>query len=313
MDDRWLPLHTRRHYRQPEAGQVIARGHAVWRVVRVEDIELTEEGRELWLSSGMPDLATWSQRPYRVTVEWIGGVKPGWAERADGSRRQGGMDVPAGAWSNWNVYADGRWPQCSCCGEPMPCRAELEDRQVTVSLNQIAKLEAIPPGACWACSEPITTRQKSVAYPGDNLDLPGGQQPYFHTRGQCRPSAHRYEERWLAADPRRERILTWPKCDGILIVHADGSSECVSDRDPIGGQRESQPDCRGHLTHDHSAQASCYAHGNYLNPGEWDEACCPRGCKRSEHRGIGSRSPRPERRQPSTGGLFPMNEGGRTP
>src|SRR5205085_8291397 len=108
-------------------------------------------------------------------------------------QRRGEIRVPAGTFTSWHVYQDGRWPQCSCCGEPMPCRAELEDRQVTQSLDRIARLEAIPPGACWACAEPITRRQKVVTYPGENLDLPGGQQPYFHTRGQCRPSAERYE------------------------------------------------------------------------------------------------------------------------
>lgn len=300
----WHPLHTRRCYSRPDEGRLIAHQHAVWKVVRIEDTDLTEADREVWVDHGMPNLADWRQRPYRITVEWEGGVKPDWAERTDGSRRHAGIDIPAGSWKTWNVYADGRWPQCSCCGEPMPCRAALEDEQVNTSLDRIAKLEAIPSGACWACSEPITTRQKSVAYPGDNIDLPGGQQPHFHTRQHCRGSAERYEAKWLAADPRRERILTWPKCDGILIVHADGSSECASDRDPIGRQRESQPDCRGHLTHDHSVQTACFAHGNYLSPAAWGDASCPRGCKRSEHRGIGARSRRPERRQPTTRDLF---------
>lgn len=299
----WYPLGTQRCYDRPEVGQLLAYKHSVWRVANVDDVLLDDADREVWLKDGMPDLETWRNRPYRIGLDWIGGARPPWAKDDSDDRKHGTLNIPAGAYSVWNVYPKGRWPQCSCCGEPMPCRAELEDEQVSIGLNRIAELEAIPPGACWACSEPITTRQKSVTYLGENLDLPGGRQPHFHMRGKCRGSAHRYEERWLAADPRRERILTWPKCAGILVVHADGSSECVSDRDPIGGQRESQPDCHGHLTHDHSAQTACYAHGNYLSPRDWDSACCPRGCKRSEHQGLRAQTPRPERRQPSGGGL----------
>lgn len=288
----WYPLATRRHYRRPEAGQLIAYKHAVWSVVRTEDALLSDADRQVWLNSGAPDLNDWRDAPYRLVLDWVGGAAPPWAEKGD-ERKRGTLTIPAGAFRSWHVYPDGRWPQCSCCGEPMPCRAELEDQQVTASLNQIAKLEAIPPGACWACSEPITTRQKSVAYPGENLDLPGGQQPYFHTRGECRPSAHEYEERWLAADPRRERILTWPNCDGHLIVHADGSSECVSGPAPLGGKQQApQPDCRGHLTHDHGYHRACYV--------DFD---CTRGCKREDHHGTRT-SPRPERRQSSVGGLF---------
>lgn len=300
IDREWYPLNARRHYRRPEPGQLIAQHHVVWRVVRVDDVPLTEDDRQVWMDSGMPDMGTWRKRPYKLSVEWVGGVKPAWVEKHG---TQGSLDVRAGARLSWFIYPAERWPQCSCCGEPMPCRAELADRQVTESLERVEQMEAIPSDACWACSEPITTRQKSVTYPGENLDLPGGQQPHFHMRRQCRGLAFKYEERWLAVDPRRERILTWPKCDGILLVHADGSSECVSDHDPVGGRRQSQPDCRGHLTHDHSAQTACFAQGNYLNPGAWGNASCPRGCKRSEHRGIGAQSPRPVRRQSDTGGL----------
>jgi hypothetical protein len=286
---RWLPLGTVGRNR-PAAGQLLAHKHTVWRVIRVEDIELTDKDRDTWINFGAPDLTTWGGRPYRITVHWAGGVKPDWAEREDGdftSLREGHLDVPAGSYKMWNVYPGGRWPQCSCCSEPMPCRAELEDREVTRSLDRVAELEAIPPGACWACQEPITTRQKTVTYPGENLDLPGGQQPHFHARKECAHSARDYEERWLAVDPRRERILTWPQCGGTLIVHADGSSECVVGRDVLGQQHEPQPDCRGHLTHDHGHQRSCGG--------------CDRGCVG----GHGIRlSPRPDRRQPSSERLF---------
>lgn len=281
MNRRWYALTTSTESRL-RPGQLIAHDHAVWRVVAVEDADLTDADRDEWLDQGMPDLESWHGRPYTLTLDWVGGACPPWAETGVQSRR-GTITAPAGAYLSWNVYPGERWPQCSCCGEPMPCRAELEDRQVTAGLDRIAKLEAIPPGACWACNEPITGRQQAITYPGDNVDLPGGQQPTFHTgRRHCLPSAHAYEERWLAADPSRARILTWPPCNGSLIVHADGSSEC------FGGSR----DCHGHSTHDHMLVSACYtqSHG------------CGRGCSREGHPGCRP-TPRPERRQGVDQGL----------
>ncbi|MEV4672769.1 hypothetical protein AB0K34_14025 [Actinomadura sp. NPDC049382] len=286
--DRWRPLRTNAKIR-PEKGKLIAYRHAVWQVAKVEDVppaELDEASRDVWFDRGMPELSTWPERPYRVIVDWVGGAPAPWHRNGDKQTR-GTVTVPSTAHILWRVYPSDRWPQCSCCGEPMPCRAELEDEQVTASLDRIAKMEAIPPGACWACAEPITTRQKAVAYPGENLDLPGTDAPNFHTRRSCLPAAHAYEERWVAVDPRRERILTWPLCGGSLIVHGDGSSEC------FGGVLE----CRGHATHDHHRIQACFrqSHG------------CPRECPREDHPGTRP-APRPARRGPTADGLFERSE-----
>lgn len=293
---RWHPIRTS-DYRRPQPGQLIAFRHAVWRVEKVQDRPLSDADRDKWLDAGMPDLATW-RRPYRVEAQWVAGAEPEWLTPA---QTRGKIDVPADTYMTWNVYEGGRWPRCSCCGEPMPCRAELEDQQVTASLNRVARMEAVPPGACWACAEPISTRQKSITYSGDNIDLPGGQQPRFHTRSSCRAFAERYEERWLAADPRRERMLTWPSCGGILLVHANGDSECVEGRDPLGRDTERAPDCRGHDTHNHSVLVSCYAQDDYF-ASSWTGRC-PRGCDPRDHVGAAPR-PRPERQlqDPLVGG-----------
>lgn len=299
----WYPSLTQNHYGLPEPGQVIAYRHAVWKVAQVTNLALSDDDRDLWLKRGMPDLETWGGRPCKVSVEWLGGTKPAWFDEV-GEIRTGSVTLPAEAHMTWHVYDDGRWPQCSCCGEPMPCRAALEDEQVNSSLDRIADFEAIPPGACWACSEPITARQKSVTYPGDNIDLPGGQQPAFHLRMKCRGSAESYERKWVAADPRRERILTWPKCGGILVVHADGTSDCISGRSPLGGEeRVSQLGCEGHQTHDHGVIRSCYVHEDYMRPGAWGETGCPHGCDPTSRHGTNVLR-RPERRQATTGGLF---------
>ena len=87
--------------------------------------------------------------------------------------------------------------------------------------------------------------------------------------------------------------------------HADGSSECVSGRSPLGGVCESQPGCQGHTTHDHhSVIRACYVHEDYLGPSaEYEQqGRCPRGCDPANHRGTAT-TPRPKRRPPSIGVL----------
>lgn len=162
-------------------------------------------------------------------------------------------------------------------------------------MTRLAILATKLPGHCWACNEPFSHRQRSVVYDGDNLDLPGGPEVKFHTRAKCHSRAQAYELRWIAEDPRRERVLTYPKCGGILIVHADGTSECRSGKKPVGGESVSEPDCRGHLTHDHGMEVSCYVGDDYW-AGEGRFPGCPRGCQPDRHAGTGAQSRRPERR-----------------
>lgn len=298
--NRWRPEGTRdTGYEPPKAGDLIAREHAVWLVESVRYTELTDAERERWVELGMPDLEKWKGRPYEVHVSWVGGARPGWSREGE-TAMKASIEVPAadyGRYAEWDVYPpSGRWPMCSCCGEPMPCLAEMQDREVTAGMNKLATLATKLPGHCWACDEPFSYRQKSVTYVGDNLDLPGGPEVKFHTRSKCSSRAEAYELRWIAEDPRRERVLTYPKCGGILYVHADGTSECTSGRDPLTGQQtESAPDCRGHLTHDHGFEAACYVGDQFL-ANESEFPGCPRGCQRERHGGTGAQSRRPERR-----------------
>lgn len=294
---RWLPRGAQSISDPPQAGNLIAREHAVWLVTSTVNLPLSDSDRDVWLESGMPDLETWRGRPQRINVQWVAGARPKWA-RPDGLVPNAHVNLPAERFRShdWHVYPpSGRWPVCSCCGEPMPCRAELEDREVTVSLKEVEKFATRAPGSCWGCGDPITRRQKAVHYPGDNLDLPGSPAPTFHTRQACVGWAKAYELRWIAEDPRRERILTYPKCAGSLIVHADGSSECQSGRTVLGTEAVSEPDCRGHLTHDHGSYAACYVGEEWFaRPSEMPG--CPRGCSRVGHPGTGT-TPRPERRR----------------
>jgi hypothetical protein len=99
---------------------------------------------------------------------------------------------------------------CARCGEPMPCRDLREQSKATHALRRARRLMSIPEGACWYCEEPISSRQKSVTFPGDNLNLPGGPPAMFHTGIQdCRHGAMTYQEEWVKAEAGREPFLGW--------------------------------------------------------------------------------------------------------
>lgn len=294
-EDKWVPLYATVTRDIPDGGTLLAVEHAVWRVVRVATRPLDEDSIPRWQHAGMPDLDTWRDRPYWLHAEHVGGVLPHVNTAPDqsgsGSRPLHVLWLTDGR-QRWYVYDRGRWPQCSCCSEPMPCRAEIEDRKVHNALSKWDRMAGRVAGCCWFCEEPISHRQASVAYPGDNLDLPGGPSVAFHTRRQCWYAATLYELRWLAGDPRRERILTWPTCGASLIVHHDGSSQCA-------GGPNAAPDCRGHLTHEHGSQSACYSYALFH---EWS---CPYACPQKGHPGIrtthlnGSRGGGPARHQPT--------------
>lgn len=214
-------------------------------------------------------------RPYSVTIALVAGPN------LIGNGRRSRVHI-SGHMMDWVLLGD-RYPVCSCHGHPWPCQDADRDRvaamQARVMEREIAR--ALP-GLCPACGEPITARQKTITYPGENLNVPGGPEPTFHLRRFCYHEATQYELRWIAAGPRRERILTWPDCPGTLVVHYDGSSEC----------RRGVPDCRGHLTHDHRTRGACYGFSG-----------CSRGCVREGHPGCRT-TPRPPRPTANQGSLL---------
>lgn len=263
----WYPECAQRYVMEdekpfPPAGSVIGYARGVWRVTAsryLTEIEWNDADRERYRSLGQRDRLAWRWAPYRVEVEFVGGILPDAFKASVSDAPTGALDVHADRRSpDWWVYPHGRWPRCSCCGEPMPCRAELTDLRVDAGAERFEELASRLPGCCWGCGEPVTRRQKTVRYVGDNLDLPGGPAVVFHARSSCHYAASKYEERWLKANPSRSRIITYPKCPASLYWHADGSSECGS----------GHPDCQGHRSHQHGHQAGC----GHIPGG------CPRGC-----------------------------------
>lgn len=278
--DAWTRIRSKgRHItdRRPEPGEIIGLRYAAWRVIEVrpfDDVDLTDEVRQQ-MARLKPEFRE-RCRPYALVLDHVAG--PNLL-----GRRRAHLDGTRVAW----VLLGERYAVCSCHGHPWPCQDADRDRVAEMQAAAMDRtLAKAVPGVCQGCGEPITRRQKTVTYVGESLLVPGGPTPKFHTRSGCWSAATDYELKWLAADPRRERILTWPKCSGVSIVHADGSDEChrAGDRyDPPS------PDCRGHRTHDHMAYSSCVS--AYAGEGG-----CPRGCRRQDHRGIGSLTKRPERR-----------------
>jgi hypothetical protein len=273
----WTTIRCRgqRLDRRLEPGDVVGIRYGAWRVVEVRiraDVDLTDEDREHMLRF-KPEFRE-QHRPYAVVLTHVAG--PNLMSRRgrihlEGSRR------------DWMLLGE-RHAVCSCHGHPWPCQDADRDRVAAMQAAALEqKLAKAIPGVCPACGQPITTRQRSVLYPGENLDVPGGPEPCYHTRGACWSDAVAYELRWIAADPRRERILTWPNCPGMSIVHADGTDECHA----MAGAPAPSPDCRGHQTHDHMCYSACLS--TY-------QGGCPRGCRREDHRGTGALRRRPDRR-----------------
>jgi hypothetical protein len=145
---------------------------------------------------------------------------------------------------------DEHFPVCHSCGEVPPC---LESEQERYAREQARRTEArmsVPDGCCMACSEPISTRQKTLRFPGANVWNPfGAPGVRFHARQACRGLAAEYEEAWVQAEGGRERSLLTLKCSGSVIVHQDGTADCVS--------RNDGTDCPN-IYAQHRYYAACY-------------------------------------------------------
>lgn len=138
---------------------------------------------------------------------------------------------------------------CNKCFELTPCTEVRSQRQARREMLQLEKALKVPDGACPACSEPITHRQKTLVFPGPNLLNPfGAPDVVFHSRQKCRTAAANYEDKWVEAESGRERSLLTLKCKGHLIVHTNGTAQC--DRNVL---------CP-HVHAQHSRYSACYVH-----------------------------------------------------
>jgi len=67
---------------------------------------------------------------------------------------------------------------------------------------------SIPDGVCWSCRKPISARQKTITFPGENLFVPAGPPVIYHAGiTECRRAALDYQDRWVEAEPGRKPLL----------------------------------------------------------------------------------------------------------
>lgn len=256
----WRPDHAEGYYgagKRREVGDVVAYGYRAWEVTHVSDADPNEAEQERL--NGYTDVWRDRMRPYRVSLRRLHGEQ----HERENDRQEIGLRIPIG----WPlpIYPNGRVPLCSCHGHPWPCLESEQQAQAAKELAAAEKALNLLPGCCPACSEVVTSRQRSITFGGPNVTNPLAEGPTYHLRNKCYRSAAAYEEKWVAAEPDRKRSLLTLRCEGTVIVHGDGDAECFGAKDS---------DCPS-VYADHRGYSACYfeSHG------------CGRGCSRAGHPG----------------------------
>lgn len=208
----------RREWHALQPGDLIVLDRVVWSVrearpVPVADWDEADRGAFWRAGRNGGHEEAWPRRPvYLAAVPARGG-----RSRHFKVRPYAGLGITA-------YVLHPHYPVCSVCGEPWPCREIGITREARRQSAELERLSRIMPGCCWACGEPVTARQSSVVFEGENLLLPGAPPPVFHLRrqGGCRSAAMSYEDRWVPAGEGRPWRL---QCAGRLTEHVDGP-EC---------------------------------------------------------------------------------------
>lgn len=257
----WRPEGVIRAYgrRRPTVGDLVAFDYRAWEVMHVkvrdfdaDDLERDNDYREQYRNE---------MRPYSVTLRRVHGAP----HDRENSRQEIGLGIRAFSHGGFDAYKDGRVPLCSCHGHPWPCADADQQVQAEKEIKVAEKALNLMPGCCPACEEPVTSRQKSITFGGPNVKNPLAEGPTYHLRRQCRDGAAAYEEKWVNAEPGRQRSLLTLRCAGTVIVHGDGSAEC------FGADGSDCPSVHAW----HRGATACYlqSHG------------CGRGCSRQGHPG----------------------------
>lgn len=271
MSTAWHPLGAEPRYgtsrRRPEVGTVVAYDYRAWRVDYVQDAVPTDE-ETTYLSRYREEVRA-DIAPYRVTLVRLHGEPHPWESK----KVPGRLALRATVSTGFAVYPDDRVPLCSCHQHPWPC---LESEQQAEARKAMARAERelnLLPGCCPGCQEPVTHRQKSITFPGPYVNNPlAYSDPKFHLRRKCWSAAAAYEEAWVKAYPETaKRSLLTLRCEGSLIVHADGTADCHGAADS---------DCPSVYAR-HQAYSACYlqSHGcpRLECEGQHSHGCSPTG------------------------------------
>lgn len=237
--DYWEPEGgERREWRDLQPGDLIQLRRKIWRVTAevraVPVIDWDEHDREYFRTHCGPwDGKSIRRKANNVTSEEDWALRPVYliVLPARSGRR---VHKKVRPYVQPQVYVlPAHYPVCAECGEPYPCPEIGINREVRKNSAEMERLAAIMPGCCWACGEPVTGRQASAVFEGENLLLPCGPPPVFHLRrgSGCRAAAMKYEQQWVpAAGGRLWRL----QCSGRVTRHVDGE-EC--DRPECPGVR----------------------------------------------------------------------------
>jgi hypothetical protein len=204
--------------------------------------------RDRWVDLGMPDPKTWERRPFTLSL------------RHEPEPNSDPVRLSAIASYGWRTLPE-HYAVCRLCAEIPPCTHVHTEAVMVVAAKRMDIEMAIMSGCCHACREPITKRQKTIAFEGANLirpDLPDGS-VIFHKREACWGSARSYDERWAAAEPDRRRKLY---CEGRHRTHYDKSTDCTE-----GAECPGNVDHRSREWH-HPTDGSRYTSGCWCVSGD---------------------------------------------
>lgn len=229
--DQWHPLGA--HDADAQVGNYIAAHHAVWRIVRIDEIP-----PELWTSTETAAVEG-VRAPYAAKAAPCQIVVCPWNADPDDRDQHKAFRIGGGTW--WGRYrrlptypGGAHFPACPTCHEPFPCRDQHGARIAGTHLARMARYETA--GVCPSCQEPVTARQKSMTWE-DNIEVIAGPPVTFHAgRASCRYAAAQYEKKWVAADPNRRKATL--SCPGTVTNHGNRMYHCTEGVDCPGPAAE---------------------------------------------------------------------------
>lgn len=217
----WWPAQPvdRRCAKDLTPGLLVIVDRTPYRMIEVcerEPVDWDQAESDRWNQAGRPDPATWPRRPLTLLAR----------READAPGSLGTAEYFAidEACELMQVLPE-HYSVCRCCGELPPCRHNELEAAIARETTRMARILEILPGCCHACLQPVTTRQRSISFPGMNLLRPdlGYDSALFHLRQGCLGAAISYDAQWAAAVPGRRLRLS---CPGHLTVHHQAPPDC---------------------------------------------------------------------------------------
>lgn len=256
MSRTWRPLGAHPERKTPPVGSFVAYQHAAWRIVEISDAPVGE-----WTDSdfsGHTESQTF-KKPYQGWKPQIVVLRPAHITADDPRSRDHDLHLRTTTpLVTWYVYPNGHYPVCAHCGEPVPCRAQLNDEIAAEQMTRMSRYETS--SICPACNEPVTKRQASITFE-ENLVVPLGPPVTFHRKSKCIGSAINYEKHWVAAGDRRKPTLF---CPGHLTNHNDGTYDCTE-----------FDICPGSAVQHQGGYAMCRCPDCWARPWTWGKGCHP--------------------------------------